>query len=245
MKIKKIVAVYGALLLISCGGQPHKSELQPPALQTIAQHPIGKSPALAARETMEQRFLIQAEEAFRRGRLTAPAHNNAYDSFHSVLLVNPDNQQARSGLQAILIRYADMVREAMAASRYRLSKDLVRQAQIYYPGNQLLLDLQQEIRKLQYSYQQTVLAKPTNDLTLQEFELPTQMLSDDRDALLPFINSIAQRVESTDESVMIYARTDAEGRWIYRQMKKAVPGYRVRGDIRLSQSPKIAILPPL
>lgn len=245
MKVKAIVTVFVAAALVGCGGQPYKNESPPPVAMAESLRPEAKSPMQAARETMEQRFLAQAEDAFRKGRLTTPALNNAYDSFHSVLLINPDNQHARSGLQAILIRYADMIREAMAASRYTQSQALIRQAQIYYPDNQLLLDLQQEIRKLQYNYQQTVLAKPTNDLTLQEFQLPRQMLSDNRDALLPFISSIAQRLEDTDESVMIYARTDAEGRWIYQQMKNAVPGYRVRGDIRLSKSPKIAILPPL
>ncbi|SMF02250.1 hypothetical protein SAMN02745866_00182 [Alteromonadaceae bacterium Bs31] len=207
--------------------------------------PVSRDATQFVEQSLEQRLVAKAENAFRKGRLTAPAHENAYDLFHSVLLINPDNQTARSGLQAILIRFSELVRGAMASRNYGAANALLKQAQTFYPANALLLDLQKEVRALQKQYHHAVLKQPTDDLTLQEFDIPKDLLSSDKEQLLPFINSIAQRVKATDESVMIYARTDAEGRWIYQQMKKFVPGYRIRGDIRLAKTPRIAVMPPL
>jgi hypothetical protein len=42
---------------------------------------------------------------------------------------------------------------------------------------------------------------------------------------------------------MIIARTDVEGRWIYQKMRDAVPGYRVRGDIKLGNPPRVQLVP--
>jgi len=239
-----------SVVLSACGAIATKSS-EPAATTPPEKDPAVteaapvRDPIQAAEQTLEQRLLARAEEAFRKGRLTSPTNKNAYDLFHSVLLLNPDNQTARSGLQAIMIRFSELIRDAMASSNYSSANALLKQAQIYFPGNSLLLDLQKDLRKQRTRYHQTVLNRPTEDLTVQEFPLPTDLLSDDREQLLPFLGSVAQRVKVTDESVMIYARTDSEGRWIYQQLKKAVPGYRVRGDIRLSKDPKIAILPPL
>lgn len=241
---QRLIVLFLSGSLMACNTTPVARQSPPPEPAPVQVPAV--DPVQQAQKSFEDKLLDQAELAFRKGRLTAPSHDNAYDRFHSVLLINPDNQLARSGLQAILIRFADMIREALGASNYAGAEALLKQAQIYYPGNTLLLDLQEEARKARKHYQQVSLTKPdTTDMQVEEFELSPQTLRKDKEQLVPLITSIAQRVQQTDESVMIYATTDAEGRWIYSQMKKAVPGYRVRGDIRIASRPRIAILPPL
>ena len=202
-----------------------------------------------ARQPIEQRLLQQAEEAFRRGNLIDPAHDNAYDRFHSVLKMNPSNTMARSGLQAILIRYADLIRDALARSRYDQARRLLKTTQIYYPGNTLLLDLKQQLltqERAALRFDEQVLVRTSvDDLKRQDFALPVSKLGTDDAELAAFLTSIAQRIKVSDESILIYARTDSEGRWLYRTINAAVPDYRVRGDIRIARSPKITILPPL
>jgi len=246
----------GILLLcigmLGCGGLQTRAEknAEPKGAGRVIE-PVSTAadkaldPVVYAQQTMEQRFLLQAEKAFRSGRLTSPAHDNAYDRFHSVLLINPDNQMARSGLQAILIRYAELIRQALASSDYGGASRYLQQAQVYYPGNSLLLELQKQARSTQLHYEEATLARSPKDVSVQEFELPISMLGKSEGDLIPFLGSIAQRVRGTGESVMIYARTDSEGRWVYQQLKKAVPGYRIRGDIRIAKQPKIALFPPL
>jgi hypothetical protein len=56
---------------------------------------------------------------------------------------------------------------------------------------------------------------------------------------------VAQRVRESDETVLILARTDAEGRWIYKVMRESVGEYRIRGDIRITREPALVLQPPI
>lgn len=207
--------------------------------------PVIQDPQAAATAALEAKMLSKAERAFRAGRMTEPAHDNAYDTFHSVLLLNPNNSQARAGVQAILIRYADLIRRALAEQDYYNAEILVNRAQIYYPGNALLLDLKKELTVAREKEDEQMLTTPPTDLAIVDYPLPSGALSRRSSTVSGYLARIAQRLKENGESVMIHARSDAEGRWIYKQLNDAVPGFRVRGDIKLGRAAKIVILPPL
>jgi hypothetical protein len=59
------------------------------------------------------------------------------------------------------------------------------------------------------------------------------------------LQALALKVQRNDNAIVIVSRSDAEGRWIYQEMKKALPGYRLRGDIRIGKIPKIVLQDPL
>lgn len=219
--------------------KPDPEEPPPPAEPVL-------SAADKARLAMEQKFLEEAGTAFRAGRLTEPPHDNAYDRFQSVLMLNPDNNVARAGVQAILLNYTDRIRNAISEGHGGFAASLLRKAELYYPANPLLMDLKKEVARLNAREEEMLLSSENiSDDARMEFPLPPGALSRKSSTVSDYLTRIALRVKETDESIMIYARSDAEGRWIYSQLKDAVPGYRVRGDIRISQSPKISILPPL
>ncbi len=195
---------------------------------------------------IESSLLRRAELAFRAGRFTSPSHDNAYDKFHSVLLLNPDNRHARAGLQAILLRYSQLIRAALAEGRLRAATNYLRQVEIYYPANSLLMELKQQLAlaRLAAAKPAAVVAEK-NDPAIEEISLPAVELSAKSQAVVDTLAGIATRLRDTEESVLIYARSDREGRWIYKQLKQSASGYRVRGDIRISRIPKIRIMPPL
>ncbi len=232
------------VVLNGCGASVAVKEASLPPSESA---PVART----AKQVMVENLLAQAEQSFRKGHLTDPAHNNAYDRFQSVLILDPANSEARAGLQAMVIQFAEGVRQALARSRTREARVLLREAEAYFPEHQLLADLRGEMKQMRRampadSTVRTATIKRAGKIdAIDEYPLSTAVLSGQRDSLLPLLATLAQRVAQTNESVMIYARTDAEGRWLYKQMKKAAQGYRIRGDIRLSKSPKIAILPPL
>ncbi len=199
------------------------------------------------REQLEQRLLAQAEEAFRQARFTTPEHDNAYDKFHSVLIINAANTQARAGLQAILLRYAELIRSALREGRLHTAHNYLKHVELYYPANALLMDLKRDIRDARNT------VKPYDSAVLKKVEVPVheevilakRELDRRSDSIKQTLADIGRRLQQTDESVLIFARSDREGRWIYQQLKDAVEDYRVRGDIRVSRAPKIRILPPL
>lgn len=227
----------------SAGTQPAPATPDPASDPTPI--PVIQDPQAAATAALEAKMLAKAERAFRAGRMTEPAHDNAYDTFHSVLLLNPNNSQARAGVQAILIRYADLIRRALAEQDYYNAEILLNRAQIYFPANALLLDLKKELAEAREKEDEQMLTKPPTDLAIVDYPLPSGALSRRSSTVSGYLARIAQRLKENGESVMIHARSDAEGRWIYKQLNDAVPGYRVRGDIRLGRAAKIVILPPL
>ncbi|MFL0810561.1 MAG: N-acetylglucosaminyltransferase [Agarilytica sp.] len=194
---------------------------------------------------VEERLLEQAQDSFRRGRYTTPVHSNAYDTFHSVLIINPENSQARAGLQAILLRYAELIRTAMREGRFSAASATLRQVELYYPANALLMDLKRDI----VSAKKAMLNRPAmvEQKTEQHEEilLSVHHINKNTPEIQDTFKNIAERLHETQESILIFARNDREGRWIYKQIKKAANGYRVRGDIRISRKPKLRILPPL
>ncbi|WP_246434651.1 N-acetylglucosaminyltransferase [Teredinibacter haidensis] len=236
-----LITICIAILLSACAG----TQVKPVDTAAGTTVDVGTITEPASQPIFEQRLMQQAEKAFRRGRLISPAHDNAYDRFHAVLLMNPDNATANAGLQAIVIRYAELIRDALGHSRYHQATGFMRVAQQYFPGNPLLVKLQRELAETRRHKSQSRVGPTPDVAVVDEFSLSVQLLNDSPEQLVPLLFSIAERVKVRNESVMIYARTDTEGRWIYRQLKKAVPGYRVRGDIRLAKRPKITVMPPL
>lgn len=249
-KVRVIRVAYWALILVlmgACGGQQVKKQSLPEEARPAAKASPVSSKRQSSRERLIKELLASAQLAFRDGRLTTPSHDNAYDLFQSVLTLDPQNSSARAGVQAILIRYADWARDAMAAGDYVKSQAYLEQAQIYFPANPLLLELQQKVRRerqLRAKREHAVLRKDPEEKR-SEFSLPGGALKKKSPAVVEYLKRLAKRVQESNESVMIYARTDAEGRWIYQQLNKATEGYRVRGDIRISRSPKIVLMPPL
>lgn len=196
--------------------------------------------------TLEDILLQQAMKTFKQGQYTTPEHANAYDKFHSVLILNPDNEQARAGLQAILLKYAQLIRVALNEGRLNAAARTLEQVETYYPANALVMDLKQELKKARASQpkvEDSSVAIKTG--FLDEVVLPLAALNAKNQAIVNLLAEVALRLKSSDESVMIYARSDREGRWIYKQMDKAADGYRVRGDIKIAKVPKLQILPPI
>lgn len=243
-----LLIVSSFILLSSCKSTPVVEAPKPQPVVT-AEPPKEElptlSPAEKARVNLEQKLLAEAETAYRAGRLIEPSHDNAYDRFQSVLLLNPNNNLARAGVQAILLSYAEKIRNTMKMGHVTSAQNLLRTAELYYPANSLLMDLKKDIASARAREEEVLLANEPENNTRVDYPLPTGALSRKSSTITAYLKRIAERLQETDETVLIYARNDAEGRWIYSQLNKSVTGYRVRGDIRIAGSPKISILPPL
>lgn len=193
-------------------------------------------------------LLLGANQALSKKRLTTPEHDNAYDRFQSVLLMDPDNSQARAGLQAILISYAQYIRDDLRQSRLSSARKHLSRMTDYYPDNPLVDDLQKEFHQAQASYRKSRVKETAitrvEEQDFREISISAQLLRTKSPELIGQLGDIARELKRSDESILIYARSDADGRWIYKQLRRAVKGYRVRGDIRIGK-PKLRILPPI
>lgn len=188
-------------------------------------------------------LLSAAEAALAADRLTTPLHDNAFDRFQAVLLLDPGNAQARSGIQQIFARYVSMIRTALNRSDPGRARALLERARLVQHESPLLDELDADITRLW----QRVGQQNQNGGDAADNEITLDVRSLDRRSLqlVEQLKELARQVQESDETLLIIARNDAEGRWIYQRMSEGVPDYRLRGDIQLGRTPKILILPPI
>lgn len=252
---KGCIPVSLTLLLSAC-------VTQEPAPRTAAQvQPV--EAARPAGPTLDQRvglLLRQAERALYNDRLLLPADDNAYDRYQAVLKLQPGNAQAKTGLQMIAMRYIEMGRTALRHSRLSEARTYATRARQVYADNPLLREFEQALADAQRHQAQAALGTPTapsagsgsgadsrstQAQSANEYPLNPAALSQRGAEIQAVLKQIADRVKRSDEVVLIVARNDEEGRWVYREMKKAAQGHRVRGDIKVGSPPRVVIYPPI
>ena len=187
------------------------------------------------RAQLTRQLLNEAQAALAADRLTAPLSDNAFDKFTAVLLLAPGNRTAAAGLDAIQLRYAQLIRSALQGNDLARARNLLGSAQAAFPSGQLWPDLSASLAR----------ATPVEPDNPNLIKLPPGPLEQRSDGVKQLLADVAQQVQAADLAVLIRARSDSEGRWIYGAMKEAVPGYRIRGDIRVVSAPAVELLPPL
>lgn len=228
-------------VLSACGAAPVKPAGNTPVATPAPEPP---PPSLTPRERTVKALLSDAESAMSQGRFSLPVHDNAHDRFRAVQLLDPGNKQALAGLHGILLVYVDRIQQSFGAGRLHAAAADLRQAEQLFPGAELLQPLRAELAR-RTKATETVALVPIPADGRERIALPAQPLAEKTEEMKQLLVTLAQRVRQSDESIMIYARSDAEGRWIYKTMKDAVDDYRIRGDIRINRQPAVELLSPM
>ncbi len=220
------------MLLLLPGCQPQKPM---PGMRPAAQQPVVQPDPERERALRLERLLWLGDEALRRGRLLRPDYDNAHDYFSEALLLDPDNAQARSGLQAVLLYYLDLARSAAAQSHFGEALRLLDLARPLDPDDLLVSDAITHYRQARADAQRQREAA-SGDLLLR---IDPGRLTRREDSLAEELAALAQQVREQDLMILIIARNDTEGRWIYQKMREGVPGYLLRGDIMPGAAPAV------
>lgn len=186
-----------------------------------------------------ERLLEAGDLALEEDRLMTPLGNNAYDRYRAVLLMEPNNLRARSGLQAISLRYLELARSATQKGRLPQAQAMLERAVEVDPLSSLVARMRQA---LQQALQQQRQAPPLEEDD-KIYQLNPYHLSQRAPELVEELHRVARQVRENEEFVLIISRTDEEGRWIYQQMRDAVPGYLLRGNIHLGSQPRLELKP--
>lgn len=227
-------ALSAGFLIAGCQSvapQPELETAEPQAVQLPRE----------SRSEVVTRWLDEADRALSQDRLLEPADDNAHDRYRAALYLDPGNSRAQSGLHAIVLRYLDMARSAARRGAFAQSQELLNRANTVEPGSPMVQALVAEVQEEQERQRQLDEQHAGEDT----YRLDAALLSQRDEELVDQLAELARRVQGSGEFVLITSRTDDEGRWIYRQMQEAVPGYLVRGDIQLGSPPRVTLLPPL
>ena len=193
------------------------------------------------RDRRVERWLEAAERALEEDRLMTPVDDNAYDRYQAILLVEPGNLRARSGLQAITLRYLELARSAMQKGRLAHAQTMLERGAKVDPDSPLVARVRQSLQEARQRQKQAPVMEGEDQDKV--YELNPYHLSQRASELVEELHRVARRVREEEAFVLIISRTDAEGRWIYQQMRDAVPGYLLRGNIHLGSQPRLELKP--
>ncbi|WOX06943.1 N-acetylglucosaminyltransferase [Microbulbifer pacificus] len=235
---RRALAVSGALLLTlvtGCATPPPAPAPAPVPPEPV--RPTGPSPE-EIRQRAVQHFLQRAEDAQREGFITMPAGASAYDFYLQVQQLDPGNAQAAAGIQTLVMQLVEQARDLLRQRAFGHANSLLNTADQIAPGNPLSKEVRSQSQREQRRAEQDIAMEGPGAQTL---ELPAGPLTARSDTMVQMLKSVAERIRAHELRVIIVARNDAEGRWVYSQLREAVPGYRVRGDIKLGNPPRLLL----
>ena len=224
-----------ASALVACQSTPKQEESAVPLVQ-VAPAPVELTP----QQKIVHRLLAEADYCLSRNQLLNPIADNAQDRYRSVLLMEPENERAKLGLQAIALRFVDLAQTAAKRGNLSEANTMIKYAKSI-DNNPVVQDAANSLRK------QLVNIPPAIAYVAGagEIVLDAKMLLSKDPQLTTHLTSVAHKAKQTDQFVLIIARNDTEGRWVYQQLRNAVPGYLVRGDIRIGSPARVKLVKTL
>ena len=98
----------------------------------------------SATHSVSQR-LADAKQAIKELRLTTPKGNNAQEHYEAILALDPDNADARAGMQKIVGMYIYFIEKAIADDKMQMARVYLQRAELLQPGSAKLKNLRAEL----------------------------------------------------------------------------------------------------
>ena len=174
-------------------------------------------------------LLELGDRALKDGRLLTPIDNCAYDYYRQALVVAPNHPAAEHGLQRVAERYVGMAEQAAERGQFDTARSLLERARIVEPQLDSIAAAQAQIQL-------------RSTATRQRTSLDVEQLTARSSGLVAQLNSLGAKAKAEDAWVIIRARNDAEGRWIYQQMASAPGTRRIRAELTLASPPGVDLL---
>lgn len=225
------------LLLVGCESQQpipsERSSIPDSQNEVLDIRPLSKPVLIIPGQPSEMERLIadilfEGLQALEDDRLLTPLEDNAHSRFQRVLAMDPENEIANDGLERILLRYVDLSQEASRRGLFEDAEELLGRAEFInedHPSINLAWSLLQS-------------EKESGDLI---FSLDTAEFLSRSEIARSSLNNIAQQARELDAFFLITAPNDDLARWMYLEMRNAVDGYRLRGNIELANQTSIRL----
>ena len=236
LPVRVLSVVSLASLLFACQSTPKEETSVAPLIQQQVPVPVELTP----QQKVVERLLSEADYCLSQNKLLNPITDNAHDRYRSVLLMDPQNERAKLGLQTLSMRFVEQARTAAKRGNLSEAQSLIRYAR-GIDNNPVVQDAAETLRKQVAS---TPAPKPYQ-ASEGEVVLDAKLLQAKDAQITSQLTGVAKKAKDTDQFVLIIARTDAEGRWVYQQLRNAVPGYLVRGDIKLGSPTRVKLVKSL
>jgi len=209
------------VLLAGCAPAiKEKPAVEPPPVKVVEKRAVSKSAI--------DRWLYRAETALSVDRLMLPGRDNAVYWYARVLGIKPDHPEALQGMRRITERYLVLAKSALYAGDKEKMENYLRRAE------QLTASRAQIAAWRKRHLERQIKGK--------EFELDREDLRTKNERARQSLSDITRQAISSGSRLLIVARTDEEGRWIYQQMRRSAEGFRLRGNVEKGASPRVILI---
>ena len=228
----QLSAVVLVTLLVSCASQDSEPYVYSGSDDVVRteEGPMSNSDPFVRQRILAD-MLYEARLAFEDNRLMTPPGNNAYDGFRMILDIDPENAVAQQGIRDIVTRYIELADAAIQLRQYDNAESLLNRAARIGENNRAVAMARQRLEQAR-NIKMDVFTLDANELSARSLDVMVQL------------GEIGQHIRNREATFLINARTDEEGRWIYKIMREAVGGYRLRGNIGIAAQPSIQVVIP-
>lgn len=207
--------------------QPPKSPPAPPEPAPTAT-PY-RAPLTEKEQTEVRELLSRAGHAIEEDHLTYPSKGSALALYDKVVILDPDNDEARRGLERVVERYLELAESAAERRRFSNAHAMLDRARLVDPSHPGITPAAQRLALLERARRQLV-ALDGESLRRHDPAVAEQLHR----------AGVASRAEGCRANIT--ARNDAEGRWIYQQMSEAPGDERIAARLALGSPPGVEIL---
>jgi hypothetical protein len=217
----RAAALLGAALILIAGcASTDPDDVRPSVLPAPAPGPDEEAVAV---------LLEAAAEAFENDRLITPHGDNAHDRLLAVLALDPDNPQATEGLERIVERFLEFASRAAERSHFARARSMLDRARMVQRDHPEIQPLAQRV---------TLLAEAKRI----RIELDRRAVAARDASASARLRNIGTRAKMPNTRVTIVARSDAEGRWMYQQMREAPGERRIRAELTIGSPPSVELI---
>ncbi len=208
-----ILSLFVLAIIASCAVQ--RTVPNAPETQTVI---TAKSPT----ETL----LDKARLAFERNHLKTPESTSAFRFYKEVLSIDPQNEEARSGIAEITEQYLTWALDNANANNYGRAKQYI---DLAYSVDHSHPNIEPILQRIKEKEQEVVTA----------FELDSHRVQQRRTSKM-LLKQIAKQIKQNKTFVTISAPDDASGRWLYQELNKRVD-FRVPADFKIGKHCRISL----
>jgi hypothetical protein len=218
--------IFSAIIVIVAGcqtkqpGVPRAEKTTPDASQ------IQVAPAVS--QVHLEQLIDAADLAFSEDRLTYPAKDSALVLYERVLVLDPGNTEALRGMEKIAERYLQFAQRAAERRQFAEARSMLSRAHLVDPDNAALEPTESQIRLLESAKREKV-------------TLDRKLLRERSTVLSAPLQRLGREAKRNGCRVMITARNDAEGRWVYQEMSKSEGAERIRAQVQIASPPAVEI----
>lgn len=166
------------------------------------------------------RMLDAADAAIERDHLTSPRDGSAYGIYLEILKLDPEQEDARRGVEHIVEQYIVLAMQALERRQFATARSMLARARLITPDHPSIEPSAEQIRLIQEADRITV-------------RLDSSDLADETEAVKAALRDLGRNSNGKSCRFVISASNDGQGRWIYQRLSEQVNGARLRAQIKI------------